>query len=145
MALLIEFKIHVNSWLKKVNNIDSIRITFTVKYQYHRPLPGEFPGGDTVKSITDTFKKYPGIGILLPAMGYGDSQIKDLEKTINATKCDTVVIGTPIDLTKIININKPTVRVRYDLQEIGYPSIADVLNDLFVKPKKKKTKASKKR
>ena len=77
-------------------------------------------------------------------MGYGDKQMKDLEKTINATKCDTVVIGTPIDLAKIININKPTVRVRYDLQEIGYPSLADILKDLFEKPKRTKSKTVKK-
>lgn len=98
----------------------------------------------TVASISATFKKYPRIGILLPAMGYGTKQIKDLEKTINATKCDSVVIGTPIDLAKIIKINKPTVRVTYDLQEIGYPGIADVLKDLFAGPKKKRKKASKK-
>jgi len=98
----------------------------------------------TVASITATYEKYPQIGILLPAMGYGAKQIKDLEKTINATKCDSVVIGTPIDLTKIIKINKPAVRVRYELQEIGHPSIADVLKDLFAGPKKKKKRASKK-
>jgi predicted GTPase len=98
----------------------------------------------TVASITATYKKYPRIGTLLPAMGYGDKQIKDLEKTINATKCDTVVIGTPIDLAKIIKINKPTVRVKYDLQEIGYPDIADVLKDLFAGSKKKRKKAGKK-
>lgn len=98
----------------------------------------------TVASITKTYEKYPGIGTLLPAMGYGDKQVKDLEKTINATKCDSVVIGTPIDLAKIIKINKPSVRVRYDLQEIGYPAIADVLMDLFAGKKKKKKKAVKK-
>lgn len=98
----------------------------------------------TVASITATYKKYPHIGILLPAMGYGAKQIKDLEKTINSTKCDTVVIGTPIDLGKLININKPAVRVRYDLQEIGYPTLTDVLKELFEKPKKRTKKASKK-
>lgn len=98
----------------------------------------------TVASITATYKKYPHIGILLPAMGYGTRQIKDLEKTINATKCDTVMIGTPIDLGKIININKPAVRVRYDLQEIGYPTLTGVLKELFEKPKKRTKKASKK-
>jgi predicted GTPase len=98
----------------------------------------------TVASITSTYEKYPEIGTLLPAMGYGAKQIKDLEKTINATKCDTVVIGTPIDLGKLIKINKPTVRVKYDLQEIGYPAIADVLKDLFAGSKKKRKKTSKK-
>ena len=92
----------------------------------------------TVASITATYKKYPGIGTLLPAMGYGTKQIKDLEKTINATKCDSVIIGTPIDLAKLIKINKPTARVSYDLQEIGTPSIADVLKELFNQPTKKK-------
>jgi len=92
----------------------------------------------TVASITRTYEKYPKIGTLLPAMGYGDKQVKDLEKTINATKCDSVVIGTPIDLGKIIKINKPSVRVRYELQEIGYPALADVLMDLFAGKKKKK-------
>jgi predicted GTPase len=98
----------------------------------------------TVASITRTYEKYPKIGTLLPAMGYGASQMKDLEKTINAAKCDTVVIGTPIDLGKLITINKPTVRVRYDLQEIGYPALSDVLKDLFEKPKEKRKKAVRK-
>jgi predicted GTPase len=82
-----------------------------------------------VGTIADTFEKYPDIGILLPAMGYGDQQMKDLEETINATECDVVVFATPIDLTRIIKINKPVVRVEYDLQEIGEPTIAQVLKD----------------
>ena len=82
-----------------------------------------------VGTIADTFDKYPDIGILLPAMGYGDQQIKDLEETINNTECDVVVIGTPIDLRRIIKINKPAVQVGYSLQEIGHPTIADVLQD----------------
>ncbi|HGY54214.1 MAG TPA: GTPase [Caldithrix abyssi] len=81
----------------------------------------------TVGTITETFEKYPDIGTLLPAMGYGDQQIKDLEETINKTDCDLVVIGTPIDLRKLININKPAVRVTYELQEIGKPDLSDVL------------------
>ncbi|RMH68971.1 MAG: GTPase [Gemmatimonadetes bacterium] len=83
----------------------------------------------TVKSITETYEKYPDIGTLLPAMGYGKHQMKDLEKTIDKTDCDTVVIGTPIDLAKLIKIKKPCVRVRYDLQEIGTPTLDDVLKD----------------
>lgn len=82
-----------------------------------------------VGEIEETFEKYPDIGVLLPAMGYGDQQIKDLEKTINAVDCDVVVIGTPIDLRRIIKINKPAVQVGYELQEIGKPTIADVLKD----------------
>ncbi len=81
----------------------------------------------TVGTITDTFKKYPDIGTLLPAMGYGDKQIKDLEDTINKTDCDIVIIGTPIDLRKLININKPALRVTYELQKIGKPDLSDVL------------------
>ncbi len=93
----------------------------------------------TVKSITATFEKYPDIGILLPAMGYGDQQVKDLETTINKTKCDLVIVATPIDLSRIVKIIKPTVRVFYNLQEIGTPNMADLLNDFFAKPKGKKT------
>ena len=81
----------------------------------------------TVGSITETFEKYPDIGELLPAMGYGDQQMKDLEKTIENTKCEVVIIGTPIDLRRIIKIKQPSVRVTYDLQEIGQPTLVDVL------------------
>jgi predicted GTPase len=85
----------------------------------------------TVGTITSTFEKYPDIGVLLPAMGYGDAQVKDLEKTINNTDCDLVIIGTPIDLRKIIKLNKPALRVTYDLQEIGKPDLNDVLKDFL--------------
>jgi predicted GTPase len=81
----------------------------------------------TTGKITETFEKYTEIGTLLPAMGYGEQQLKDLETTINAVDCEAVVIGTPIDLRRIITINKPAVRVKYDLEEIGYPKLADVL------------------
>ncbi len=84
--------------------------------------------------IKETFETYPNIGTLLPAMGYGKQQIEDLEKTINATPCDVVVIGTPIDLNRIVKINKPTVRVTYELQEIGQPDLQTILED-FVKQK----------
>ncbi len=83
----------------------------------------------TVKSITETYEKYPNIGVLLPAMGYGDQQMKDLEETINKVECDSVVIGTPIDLGRILNINKPSTRVMYDLQEIGANTIETVLKE----------------
>ncbi|MFX1485562.1 MAG: cyclic 2,3-diphosphoglycerate synthase [Promethearchaeota archaeon] len=79
-------------------------------------------------SIKRIFEKYPHIGKVLPAVGYGEEQIKDLEDTINAADCDVVVIGTPIDLTRIIRIDKPTVRVRYELQEIGRPNLEEVVN-----------------
>ncbi|MBM4172629.1 MAG: GTPase [Ignavibacteria bacterium] len=81
----------------------------------------------TVKSITETYEKYPNIGILLPAMGYGDDQIRDLEETINKTDCDSVVIGTPIDLGRILKINKPSTRVMYELQELGTNTLSSVL------------------
>ena len=85
----------------------------------------------TVGTITETFKKYPGIGALLPAMGYGDQQVKDLEATIAKVPCDTVIIGTPIDLNRIIKITRPTVRVQYDLQEIGQPDLKQVIDTMF--------------
>jgi predicted GTPase len=86
----------------------------------------------TVGRLTETFEKYPEIGTLLPAMGYGEQQLKDLETTINNTDCDSVVIGTPIDLNRIIKIKKPNTRVWYDLQEIGNPNLEEVIDD-FVK------------
>jgi predicted GTPase len=89
-----------------------------------------------VGRLVETFRTYPEIGTLLPAMGYGDQQIKDLEKTINSTPCEVVVIGTPIDLNRIVKINKPTVRVTYELQEIGKPTLEDVLKDFVQKMKK---------
>ena len=85
----------------------------------------------TVGKLSETFEIYPNIGTLLPAMGYGDDQLKDLETTINNTDCDAVVIGTPIDLNRIINIKKPSTRVFYDLQEIGHPNMEEVL-DKFI-------------
>ncbi len=86
------------------------------------------------KRIKHTFEIYPEIGTVLPAMGYGKEQMADLEATINNADCDSVIIGTPIDLTRIININKPTVRVEYYLQEIGRPNLTDILSD-FLKEK----------
>lgn len=77
-----------------------------------------------VGKIAETYEKYPYIGTLLPAMGYGEQQMKDLEATINAVECDSVVIGTPINLTRFIKINKPSTRVSYELCEIGTPNLA---------------------
>ena len=82
-----------------------------------------------VGKIAETFEIYPEVGCLLPAMGYGEEQVRDLEKTINAVECDLVVIGTPIDLRRIVKIDKPCVRVMYELQEIGTPDIKKVLTD----------------
>ena len=86
----------------------------------------------TVGKLSETFEIYPNIGELLPAMGYSDQQLKDLETTINNTDCDSVVIGTPIDLQRIVKINKPATRVYYDLQEIGQPDLVGIIDD-FVK------------
>jgi predicted GTPase len=86
-----------------------------------------------VKSIAATYAKYPKTGPILPAMGYGAAQTRDLEATINAMDVDMVVIGTPIDLTRIIKINKPYQRVRYELQEIGQPTLEDILKQKFGK------------
>jgi predicted GTPase len=85
--------------------------------------------------IKKAFEKYPHIGPLLPALGYSAKEIKDLETTINSIPCDAVIIGTPIDLTRLLKINKPLVRVRYDLQEIGKPDLEEVMNSLMRKVK----------
>jgi predicted GTPase len=86
-----------------------------------------------VRSIAATYVKYPKTGPILPAMGYGEAQMKDLEATIAAANVDMIVIGTPIDLTRIIKINKPSQRVRYELQEIGQPTLQDLLMKKFGK------------
>jgi predicted GTPase len=85
----------------------------------------------TVGTISETFKKYPEIGTLLPAMGYGDGQMKDLETTINKSNAELVIIGTPIDLRKVINIKKEALRVHYELQEIGQPTLEDALKKII--------------
>ncbi|MCP4551287.1 MAG: GTPase [Bacteroidetes bacterium] len=87
----------------------------------------------TVGKLSETFEIYPNIGVLLPAMGYGEQQLKDLETTINNVECDAVIIGTPIDLNRIIKINKPSTRVYYDLQEIGKPNLEEIVDDFIDK------------
>lgn len=82
--------------------------------------------------LRETYRLYPDIGTLLPAMGYGAEQLHDLEKTINNTECDSVIIATPIDLNRIIKIRKPGTRVYYNLQEIGEPTLVQVIDE-FVK------------
>lgn len=84
-----------------------------------------------VGSIRATYNKYPTTGDVLPAMGYGDEQVRELEQTINNADVDMVVIGTPIDLSRILKINKPTQRVRYELQEIGQPTLEEILKEKF--------------
>ena len=88
-----------------------------------------------VGRMKETFATYPNIGTLLPAMGYGEQQLKDMEATIKACDCEAVVVGTPIDLANIIKIDKPNTRVYYDLQEIGAPNFDQILAD-FGKAKK---------
>ena len=84
-----------------------------------------------VRTIKATYEKYPKTGPILPAMGYGDAQICDLQETINAASVDLVISATPIDLTRIIKVNKPMQRVRYELQEIGMPTLEDLLRVKF--------------
>ena len=86
-----------------------------------------------VGSIKATYEKYPTTGAVLPAMGYGEHQTRELEETIRNADVDMVIIGTPIDLTRIIKIDKPSQRVRYELQEIGQPTLEDILKAKFAK------------
>jgi len=89
------------------------------------------PRPHAVGSIADTFSTYPQIGALLPAMGYGAAQVRDLEATIRQVDCDAVIIGTPIDLRRVVTIDQPTVRVTYDLQERTHPDLSALLADMF--------------
>jgi len=86
-----------------------------------------------IGSIKATYEKYPTTGTILPAMGYGEQQTRELEETINKVDCDMVIIGTPIDLSRVVKINKPYQRVRYELQEIGQPTLEDILKEKFGK------------
>jgi predicted GTPase len=86
-----------------------------------------------VGSIAETFAKYPTTGAVLPAMGYGDRQIRELEETINSTPCDLVIVGTPIDLRRLVKIKCPAERVRYELQVIGRPTLEEVLQSRLPK------------
>ena len=84
-----------------------------------------------VGSISQAFKKFQQLGPLLPALGYGEEQIRELEDTINKTPCDTVLVGTPIDLTRVLKINKPATRASYRLQESGSPTLEEILKKRF--------------
>jgi len=97
----------------------------------------------TVGKITETFEKYPDIGPLLPAMGYSGKQITDLQKTIDNTECDSVIIATPIDLRRVINVKKPSVRVFYDLQEIGKPDLYEIIEKFLKTVVRRKGKSKK--
>ncbi len=89
------------------------------------------PRPHAVGSIAETYGKYPNTGDVLPAMGYGEAQMKELEETINRADADLVLIGTPIDLGRLLNLNKPSQRIRYELQEIGAPTLEDLLREKF--------------
>jgi predicted GTPase len=86
-----------------------------------------------VRTIADTYRKYPTTGAVLPAMGYGREQMADLEETINRTPVDMVIIATPIDLGRLVDIDKPNQRVRYELQEIGRPTLSELLQAKFAR------------
>lgn len=86
-----------------------------------------------VGKLAETFEIYPDIGPLLPAMGYGQEQIADLERTIDATDCDSVVVATPIDLSRVVKIKKPLARVKYELQEIGKPDLEELLTGFIAR------------
>jgi predicted GTPase len=89
--------------------------------------------------IQDTFRKYPDIGALLPAMGYSKEQVRDLERTINACECDVVAVATPIDLRRLVKVRRPMVRVGYELEEIGRPKLMDVIGEMLERIAKART------
>ncbi len=98
-----------------------------------------------VKSIADTYLKYPKTGAVLPAMGYGEKQKRDLEITINSVPCDAVLIGTPVDLRRIIHIEKPSVRVTYSLEETGTPDLKDIIERFWERRKRKRKRPAHKK
>ena len=86
------------------------------------------PRPHAVGSILEVYEKFPHLGAVLPAMGYSDGQIKELEMTINAADCDVVVVGTPIDLGRLLKLNKPVVKVRYRIEELE-EKLSDVIDE----------------
>lgn len=91
------------------------------------------PRDKAVGSIKDVFVKYPHLGTVLPAMGYSRKQMEELQETINSVECDSVLFGTPVDLRNLLNINKPSARVKYEIREIGKPNLDDVLSKFLRK------------
>jgi predicted GTPase len=89
------------------------------------------PRPHAVGSILETYRQYPAIGPVLPAMGYGAVMIAELEQTINNADTDLVLVGTPIDLGRFLKVNKPALRARYELQEVSGPTLAEVLEARF--------------
>ncbi|MEE8198434.1 MAG: GTPase, partial [Thermoplasmata archaeon] len=86
------------------------------------------PRPHAVGTIKEVFERYPHLEEVLPAMGYGEDQLKELEATINACECDLILSGTPVDLGRLIRVNQPLLRVRYELQEIGRPTLDEILD-----------------
>ncbi len=86
------------------------------------------PRPHAVGTIKEVFERYPHLEEVLPAMGYGEDQLKELEATINACECDLVLSGTPVDLGRLIRVNQPLVRVRYELQEMGRPTLDEIVD-----------------
>jgi predicted GTPase len=84
-----------------------------------------------VGSIKETYEKYTHLGAILPAVGYGEKQISELKETIDRTPCDVVVIGTPIDLRRVVTVDKPTVRVKYELKVLGPVSLEEILGEFL--------------
>jgi len=116
-----------------------------IKYNYGSVTAQKYGAAELVDprpyavgKIKKTFEIYPEVGTILPSMGYGKEQIKDLETTIENTPCDLVLIATPIDLNRVIKINKPCVKIGYELQDFGKPDFNDVLTDFIVKHNLKK-------
>jgi predicted GTPase len=93
-------------------------------------------------SLREMFARYPQIGALLPAMGYNENQMRDLEETIRRTECDVVIVATPVDLTRLLRIEKPTVRVRYELEQISGPLLESILNERFLQPEQARSENS---
>ena len=91
------------------------------------------PRSFAVGTIAETYRTYPAIGPLLPAMGYSDQQVRDLEATIDHVPCEVVVVGTPIDLSRLVRIRKPIVRAGYELQEIGQPDLTHVIDEFVAR------------
>jgi len=87
------------------------------------------PRDGAVGSIADLFEEYPHLGNVIPAMGYSPEQVEELERSINNVDCDVVLAGTPIDLSKVVDVEKPVVRVRYDIEERGEPTFDSVLDE----------------
>lgn len=102
----------------------------TIAAEQHRAIPID-PKPYAVGSLQDVFKQYPNLAAVVPAMGYGSEQMRELEATVNATPADVAVIGTPIDLGRLLQLNKPTVRVRYELDDHAAEQVSRLLDDLL--------------